>query len=248
MGSLVAETQAQLEKHGDYVVLANKGWFAVFETTWQARLNTAKRQGREGPNLIVHRTETKDPRDHHVIPYSVIRELLVDGTITRSEVNGSVRWNLTLKNDELHVSHRAGKVDVSEFHRARLLAEGTPLTQPLKLQEHEAEFRAKVESALRDSASKRQARLRVAAKRPVRVAALAFVYARNPDVVAEVLVRANGACELCSKPAPFRRAKDSSPYLEVHHKIKLADNGEDTVGNAIAVCPNCHRQAHFGEA
>jgi len=48
------------------------------------------------------------------------------------------------------------------------------------------------------------------------------------------------------KPAPFLRKKDQSPYLEVHHMIQLADGGEDTTENAVALCPNCHRQLHFG--
>jgi HNH endonuclease len=248
MGSLVADMKNQLEERGEYVVQANKKWFAVFASTWQVRLNTAQQQGREGPNLIVHRTESTDSRDHHVIPYMVVRDLLLEETVTHSKINGSVRWNLTLKGDELQVSHRVGKVNVGEFQRARLLTEETHLTQMLQLQEHEAAFTAKVERSLHDSASKRHARLRVATNRPSRLLALVHVYVRNPDVVAEVLVRANGVCEICRKPAPFRRAKDGSPYLEVHHKIQLADNGEDTVENAIAVCPNCHRQAHFGEA
>jgi 5-methylcytosine-specific restriction endonuclease McrA len=74
----------------------------------------------------------------------------------------------------------------------------------------------------------------------------ARVYRRNADVIAEVLIRANGVCERCRKNAPFNRASDGTPYLEVHHLIRLADGGEDTVGNAIAVCPNCHRELHFG--
>ncbi|WP_079914142.1 HNH endonuclease [Paenibacillus sp. 32352] len=74
----------------------------------------------------------------------------------------------------------------------------------------------------------------------------ARMFKRNPDVIAEVLVRANGKCEKCGNPAPFNRASDGTPYLEVHHKKRLADGGEDTVDNAIAVCPNCHRELHFG--
>ena len=44
----------------------------------------------------------------------------------------------------------------------------------------------------------------------------------------------------------FNRKKDNTPYLEVHHIIRLADDGDDSVENAIALCPNCHREAHFG--
>lgn len=71
-------------------------------------------------------------------------------------------------------------------------------------------------------------------------------FGRNPDVIAEVLIRANGVCEKCGMDAPFKRASDGTPYLEVHHIVRLADGGEDTVKNAMAVCPNCHRELHFG--
>ena len=52
--------------------------------------------------------------------------------------------------------------------------------------------------------------------------------ARHPDVVAEVLVRAQGSCERCHQPAPFLRRSDGTPYLEVHHLIPLG-----TVENQI---------------
>jgi predicted HNH restriction endonuclease len=72
-------------------------------------------------------------------------------------------------------------------------------------------------------------------------------YNRNEYVVKFVLDRANGFCETCKNSAPFLRAKDNTPYLEVHHIIPLAENGEDTIENTIALCPNCHREAHFGK-
>jgi len=65
-------------------------------------------------------------------------------------------------------------------------------------------------------------------------------------VIVEVLKRANGICERCKSKAPFIRKKDHTPYLEVHHKVFLANGGEDSIENAIAVCPNCHRELHFG--
>ncbi len=66
------------------------------------------------------------------------------------------------------------------------------------------------------------------------------------DVVAEVLHRAQGRCERCQNEAPFKSRATGEPYLEVHHRIPLADNGDDTVENAIALCPNCYRYSHFG--
>ncbi len=61
-----------------------------------------------------------------------------------------------------------------------------------------------------------------------------------------MLNRANGICEKCKQKAPFIRKKDNTPYLEVHHKQQLSEGGDDSVENAIAVCPNCHRELHFG--
>ena len=71
-------------------------------------------------------------------------------------------------------------------------------------------------------------------------------YDRDPEVKAWVLKMANGICESCRSPAPFRNS-DGAPFLEVHHVRQLADGGADTVNNAVAICPNCHREAHFGE-
>lgn len=84
-------------------------------------------------------------------------------------------------------------------------------------------------------------------KKPVQVTVQQTVFVRNQLVVAEVLFRAKGHCEKCKKPAPFLRDSDSTPYLEVHHIVRLADGGDDTVENAIALCPNCHRKVHYGQ-
>ena len=40
---------------------------------------------------------------------------------------------------------------------------------------------------------------------------------------------------------------DGTRYLESHHVIALANDGEDRLTNVIALCPNDHREAHFGE-
>lgn len=108
------------------------------------------------------------------------------------------------------------------------------------------ELQARVALALQDSASSRSARLAAANPKPASIEVVARAFRRNPDVIAEVLIRAGGKCEHCGKAAPFLRKSDGSPYLEVHHKHMLADGGDDTVENAIALCPNCHRQSHYG--
>lgn len=81
---------------------------------------------------------------------------------------------------------------------------------------------------------------------PHKVNVVTSTFIRDPEVVAAVLNRANGVCEFCRKKAPFFRKKNGTPYLEVHHKKQLKDGGADTVENALALCPNCHRMMHFG--
>lgn len=109
-----------------------------------------------------------------------------------------------------------------------------------------AEFEKKVQESIKLTKDERKKRLKAAPKTPKQKAVTSITYDRNPDVVAEVLERAKGVCEQCIEDAPFLRAKDKTPYLEVHHKIPLKDGGFDTVENALAVCPNCHRELHFG--
>ena len=108
-------------------------------------------------------------------------------------------------------------------------------------------FEKSVSQSLTDDDESIERRLDNAPKVPEKVQTISYDYRRNPDVVAAVLKRANGKCELCQLEAPFLKASDSSPYLEVHHWILLSEGGEDTVDNAGALCPNCHKQAHFGQ-
>jgi 5-methylcytosine-specific restriction protein A len=68
-------------------------------------------------------------------------------------------------------------------------------------------------------------------------------YIRNQNVVEYSLRRANGVCQLCLQPAPFQN-KQGKPFLEVHHIEWLAQGGEDSIANTVALCPNCHRKMH----
>lgn len=82
-------------------------------------------------------------------------------------------------------------------------------------------------------------------KLPATISSETTYYQRNAQVKAWVLKQALGKCESCQSPAPFQ-ASDGVPYLEVHHIRQLADGGSDTVENTVAVCPNCHRELHYG--
>lgn len=108
-------------------------------------------------------------------------------------------------------------------------------------------FYSRVQESLRDSTEERDARLKSAPRKPKLKSVSVQVYERSPDVVAKRLIIANGICECCGKKAPFIRKCDDTPYLEVHHIVSLANNGDDTVENTAALCPNCHRRKHFGK-
>ncbi|WP_136799680.1 HNH endonuclease [Desulfosediminicola ganghwensis] len=70
-------------------------------------------------------------------------------------------------------------------------------------------------------------------------------YSRDPAVRTYVLNKADGQCEYCGEVG-FLLSDGVSRYLESHHIIALADAGQDTIGNVIALCPKHHREAHYG--
>lgn len=111
----------------------------------------------------------------------------------------------------------------------------------------ENELQKKIEISRNFSVEQRKKNIKIIENdNPERIEVVSIVFKRSSDVIVEVLNRANGFCELCSQKAPFLRAKDGSPYLEVHHKNPLSEGGKDNVINAIALCPNCHRKVHYG--
>ena len=111
---------------------------------------------------------------------------------------------------------------------------------------YDDELNKRIKDSLKLSHEDRLKELGKSPKLPKSVEVTTRRFIRNANVIVEVLNRADGICEHCRANAPFSRSKDRTPYLEVHHIVKLADGGEDTIKNAIAVCPNCHRQLHYG--
>lgn len=69
-------------------------------------------------------------------------------------------------------------------------------------------------------------------------------YERDQYVIEHAKRRANGICQLCGNPAPFKD-KRGKPFLETHHIEWLSKGGEDTIENTVALCPNCHRKMHI---
>lgn len=72
-----------------------------------------------------------------------------------------------------------------------------------------------------------------------RVERISSGYPRDARVRAAVLERANGACERQSCGA----SRDFTGFLDVHHILGVGRS--DRVSNCVALCPNCHREAHF---
>lgn len=65
----------------------------------------------------------------------------------------------------------------------------------------------------------------------------------SSDAARQVLKNANGICELCGQPAPFKNP-DGTPHLEPHYIQWLMDGGKPELKNTVALCPNCHQKIH----
>ena len=114
--------------------------------------------------------------------------------------------------------------------------------------EYKEAFENKVNESFDDSSKNRKRRLDSRSTKPKVVYRLVQDYRRDPDVVAEALYRAKGFCEKCKEKAPFIKRSNGEPYLEVHHIRPLSQGGLDSLENVISLCPNCHREIHFGPA
>lgn len=139
--------------------------------------------------------------------------------------------------------------NVSDFLLGNAPPQGNTALQvwaPLSLEEESDCFADLVQESQKGDRESRLRRLEKAGRLPERVQRTVPIFLRNPDVVAEALDRANGVCGDCGNNAPFISKLGGRPFLEVHHIKQLTHGGEDTVQNAIALCPNCHRKRHYG--
>lgn len=71
-------------------------------------------------------------------------------------------------------------------------------------------------------------------------------YQRSSAIREYALERADGNCEMCGEVAPFVK-NDGEPFLEVHHVEELSEGGADHPSLVAAVCPNCHKEIHYGK-
>ena len=218
--SVVEQNHKQLEAIGDYVTRANVGWFAVFPDKLQ-RLKQLAATNHRGSNLVVYRTRSSTLRDHYVIPVSVLSELFAEEALTHSDVNQSIRWNVTLKGQVLRVSHSHHSVDVSRYF-------GLPLAIEL------------------GSVAVASTNARDLEPPPSeRIATTVYRILRDTELARQLKRDYKFRCQICDHTIEL---PDGNRYAEVHHIRPLGrpHRGPDSLGNLIVLCPNHHAMCDYG--
>lgn len=218
--------------HGE--VLHYTGMGKVGDQVLQGNQNkTLYESGSNG--IHVHLFEVLEPAE-----YTYMGEVkLVDKPYqdTQQDENGHNRkvWMFPIK--PIH----AGKIVTPEKYT---IPASKPVLQNYEKEKKVLEANATPEFAesLADDVLKKAAELRGKIKAPEKQVTTPQ-RERDPFVSEYVKRRAHGICDLCDLPAPFKDKK-GRPYLESHHVIWLANDGADTIENAVALCPNCHRKMH----
>jgi hypothetical protein len=216
--SVAHNNRRQLQVIGEYVTRANVDWFAIFPETLAERDNVAAANGRAS-NLVVYRTRSGDERDHHVVPLTELAPLLTDATLTHSEVNGTVRWNVTLKNHVVKVSHSQLGVDVERYFRAplaiELSARGDDPVQPIDLDP------------------------------PGRVLTTTYRILRDTAEARQLKADHEYRCQICGTTI---KLPDGTRYAEAHHVRPLGSphDGQDVRENMVVLCPNHHAMCDYG--
>ena len=219
--SVVQSNRKQLESLGDYVTRANVDWFAIFPDKLAEFEEIASRNGRES-HLIVYRTRSNDDRDHHVIPFSALSNLLTDQSLTHSNVNGTIRWNVTLKDHIVRVSHNDQSVDASRFFRLPL---------PIET-EGNVSNRFTHASDLEPPTTQR-------------VVSTVYRILRDTELARQIKKDHEYQCQICGHTIEL---PDGTRYAEAHHIRPLGHphNGPDCVENLIVLCPNHHAMCDYG--
>lgn len=233
MPSLVSRVKEKLEELGECVILANleTGWFAINPNTWGKRVERCERLGRTGPNLIVYRTRSGEERDHHAIPYGVIAPMLSTDSL-KQQKNGTYRWNLTLTNDRLHVSHRKGYEPVGKFLASRLATEANDRDGASNIASELVNLRTRSFEGIVEGIARE---------------AIVLSRTRSGALRREALKLSSGICEGCGVNFSMLLNGRGLRALQVHHKKQLAlrETPEATELTDLAVvCANCHAIIH----
>ncbi len=161
--------------------------------------------------------------------------------------NGLGSLQIAISSLELHIDYWEKLTKTNALSKRELVARFSVLSNAANtIEQYQQSLDYGVDSAIRMSPEERRKKLQPCENKPLTYIVTSWVYVSSPIVIAERLYIAQGKCEECKSNAPFKRASNGSPYLEVHHKKPLADGGKDVIENTIALCPNCHREKHYG--
>lgn len=215
--SIAHASRLQLESIGEYVTRANVDWFAIFPDKLTEQETIAAQNGRES-NLVVYRTRSADKRDHHVIPLSQLTSMLTAESLTHSDVNGTVRWNVTLKNHVVKVSHSNVSVNVEEYFQSDLAVENGS-----------------------DAVALRPVDL----DPPLRIETVTYRILRDTVAARQLKTEHECRCQICGTTIDLQ---DGSRYAEAHHIRPLGSrhNGPDVRENMLVLCPNHHAMCDYG--
>ena len=88
--------------------------------------------------------------------------------------------------------------------------------------------------------------------KPVRAPKVVYGWNRDRVIVEQVLKADKRQCEIDANHKTFITRRNDEPYLEGHHLIRMEHQEHfakslDVYANIIGLCPNCHRQLHFGK-
>ena len=77
-------------------------------------------------------------------------------------------------------------------------------------------------------------------------------YPRSRVAAMVALDKANHKCEVDLSHKTFERRLDSLPYMESHHLIPMAAQGDfdvsiDVPENIVSLCSSCHNEIHYGK-
>lgn len=226
--SLAHNLRREMEEGGEYVIRANadSGWFAVYPPKLEACLAKARARGRSSFNLVVYRTRNNDERDHFVIPASILGGEFVEDSLTTSAFNGKRRWNCTLRNEKVHVTHTGRSIDVARFHR-----------NPLITEKQESSFRFAEEIQEGETFSEGGV-TRIPVNR----------YERDNKARQRCIEKHGSVCAVCGFNFSMVYGDVMRGFIHVHHVKPLCDIGKDyqvnPVTDLIPVCPNCHAVIH----
>ena len=91
----------------------------------------------------------------------------------------------------------------------------------------------------------------IAVEKPRQLPKVTYGWNRDRVIVEQVLATDNYRCEINPLHETFVSRFNDKLYLEGHHLIPMSKQtyfakSLDVYANIIGLCPNCHRQLHFG--